>query len=234
MTVSKNVLWLVSPLLLCACGPKSAIKVDVATSVDSSYLSDATRPDDYPTYLAGEGNIYGCRYGIHFYARGEFTPAKTVLVTGLLASARPEIVKHRVRLDRFDVYYNYQPRLRGTAGAVIGGQVGREIARSGSAGGTAQGNVEAFVLEENPERATTDKTDAVIGCAGKAEGEYFVSQASAGADVVVIWLDLDVDGKAYRFRSRYQVVFDRNVGREAVVQTALQTTVRDVARKLVL
>lgn len=221
-------------LSICGCAPKSMVKLPDHGRTDLHYVIDASHPDNYPAFMVGEGNIYSCRYGIHFYAADEFVPPKTRMFAELLATARPQLVEHKVELDRFDVYHNLRLRLLSFAGTGLGGAVGHEIARNADEKNNPAVDLPPFVLVENPGNGRPDNHENQIGCDGAAEGEYYPSQVNGGSDVIVVWLNFKVDAKPYSYRSMYQFHFDSQGGEGIAVITAIRTTIDAVASRILL
>lgn len=225
---------LVVGLLLSGCAPKQVVHMDAPHAGSLSFLEDATGEDDYPSILAGEGNIYSCRYGIHFYVKDEFVPPKAAVFADLLAESKPAIATHKVRLTRMDVYRNWRLRLLSGAGKSMGGGVGYAIADSADKANNPTTTLDRFALTENPGDGRHGRTDNQIGCDGAGEGEYFASDVNGGRDVIVIWLEFDVDGRPYKFRSAYQFNYDSVPGNDKAVAEAIRETVTAAAAKVSL
>ena len=197
----------------------------------SDYVVDQSRPDDYPSFLAGEGNIYSCRYGIHYETPGEFHPPRAQMFAALLAKSLPGIARHRVVLRRFDVYFNYRLAMLHIAGGAIGGIVGRAIAQSGE----VNKNVFTFkkiILVTDPLQIKHDPKEHQVGCDNAHEGEYYASEITGGNDVVVTWLSFDVDKVPYQFESYYQLQPDNQSSIALGIAEAIRMTIEGAATKV--
>ena len=228
-------IWLAAvAVALTGCGPQLLVKVDAPPSngVDTAYVRDEAGRDRYPSFAGGEGNIYSCRYGIHGYLRSELDPPKEELFARLLAEAKPAIVAHDVRLERFDIYRNWRTRLLRFAGQTMGGAVVSGQAHKLDAEHNPDVVQEAFSLQQDPGDGRGARTENQIGCDGVGEGEYFPSEVTRGHDVIVIWLNFKVDGQPYRFRSMYQFQYTDLPGNDKAVADAIKVTIREVAKKL--
>jgi hypothetical protein len=229
----KRVLLILVVLSLCGCTPPgSIVKFEQQPQATGSYVSSAMQPDNYPSFPLGEGNIYSCRYGIHYYAADEFSPSKLQVFSALLASEKPAITSHKVELNRFDVYRNWRLRLLSRAGSSMGGALGYGIARNADEKNNPTASLPPFLIQEHPGNGRSNDQENQIGCDGKAEGEYYPSQVNGGSDVIVTWLSFTVDGKAYDFRSTYQFHFDAEGGNDKAVRTAVTTTIKEAAAKI--
>jgi hypothetical protein len=224
----------VALLLLGGCLPASSIKFDQPLATPEPYVSSAIKADDYPSFAFGEGNIYSCRYGIHFYSAAEFSPSKLQVFSSLLASAKPAIVAHKVQLDRFDVYHNWRLRLLSAAGNSMGGAVGATIARKADEKNNPTTSLPQFVLQENPGNEHGGDQENQIGCDAKGEGEYYPSQVNGGNDVIIVWLGFTVDGRPYSYRSMFQFHFDEAGGKDQAVGAAISATIREIAAGIVI
>jgi hypothetical protein len=202
------------------------------------FVTDNTKPDDYPGYLAGEGNDFGCRYGIHHQATADFDPPKAQVFAALLARARPEILSHQVVLDRFDVYLNrrlHMLHILGSGG--VGGAVGAAIGQANE--GAARQNASVFavdklILDTDPE-TNRHPGQNQVGCDNQHEGEYYPSEISGGHDVVVTWLRFSVDGKPYHLRTFYQFQPEFDKARIAAgIKEAMTLSVQAVAPRIEL
>ena len=222
----------VAGFVLGGCMPKQIVHVEAAHAGSFSFVEDATGKDDYPATPIGEANIYSCRYGIHFYVKDEIVPPKADAFAELLAESKPAITTHKVRLTRFDIYRNWRLRLLSGAGRSMGGAVGYSIAGAADNANNPTTTLERFALQENPGDGRNGRTGNQIGCDGAGEGEYFASDVNGGRDVIVIWLEFDVDGRPYKFRSAYQFNYDSVPANEKAVAEAIRETVAGVAGKI--
>ena len=218
---------------LTGCGPRVLVKVNAPAHPGAdTYVHDETGPDRYASVLAGELNIYSCRYGIHGYVRSELDLPKGETFARLLAEGKPAIVFHDVRLKRFDIYRNWRARLLTFAGAATGGAIVQGQARKIDAEHNPEAMQEAFSLQRDPGDGRGTRTENQIGCNGAGEGEYFPSEVTRNRDVVVIWLSFEVDGVPYRYRSMYQFQYTDLPGNDKAVAEAIEATIREVAAEL--
>lgn len=195
------------------------------------YVVDESKPDDYPGFLAAEGNIYSCRYGIHYETPAEFHPPRAQMFADLLASSLPGITTHHVVLKRFDVYFNERLGRLNVAGGLIGGLVGAAIAQSGE----INKNVFTFqkiIMVSNPLQVKHNPKEHQVGCDNAHEGEYYASEITGGNDVVVTWLSFDVDDLPYRFESYYQFQPDSTAKMSAGISEAMRMTIEGAASKV--
>ena len=229
-----KIAWLMLALMVAGCTPKTVIRLDNDNGKEAmpSYVRDETGPDRYPSFITGEGNIYGCRYGIHAYAKSEFDPPKQEMFARLLAKEKPSIASRAVRLKRFDVYRNYRVRLVDRAGNDIGGVIVPGQAKKMEAQHNPAATSEAFSLQQEPGNGRGDATENQIGCDGAGEGEYFPSQVAPNRDVIVIWLSFSVDGIPYNFRSMLQFGYVSLAANDRAVLYAIHETMRAIAEKL--
>lgn len=198
------------------------------------YLSDQTAPDDYPGFLAGEGNDFSCHYGIHFETREEFSPPKVQLFTDLLAQDLPAITSHKVVLERFDVYYNYRLKLLHRLGqSGIGGAIGYSLDESAALQNMGVFTYDKLLVDTKPEVDRYPGKNQV-GCDNAHEGEYYPSEISGGFDVVVTWLKFTVDGQPYEFRTFYQFQPQDKPATLAGIDEAIRVSVQGVAQKIQL
>ena len=201
------------------------------------YVIDKTKPDDYPSFLAAEGNDLSCRYGIHHESNEEFVPPKAQQFAALLAQALPPITSHKVVLQRFDVYYNHRLRALhklGTGG--IGGIVGAAIGESTDLAAHQNMGVVTFeklLIDTKPE---VDRYPGMnqVGCDNEHEGEYYPSEISGGHDVVVTWLKFTVDEQPYYFKTFYQFQPPDKAKINAGIKEAIQMSVKGVAKRIQL
>ncbi|MBS0516220.1 MAG: hypothetical protein JSS16_12205 [Proteobacteria bacterium] len=225
--------WPLVAIAASGCAPQTTIKLDASSSkVEPSYVRDETLADHYPSFVAGEGNIYSCRYGIHAYAKNEFNPPKNEMFARLLAKEKPSMVSRDVRLKRFDVYRNYRVRLLKAAGHSIGGVVVPDQAQKLEAQQNPNAPALTFSLQQNPGNGRGSATENQIGCDGVSEGEYFPSQVAPENDAIVIWLSFTIDGIPYEFRSMLQFGYVSSAANDRAVSYAIDETLQAVAKKL--
>lgn len=196
----------------------------------AAYVVDATGPDDYPSSMAAEANIYSCRYGIHHQSSGQFDPPKAVVFGSILGHEIPGITTRLVVLERFDVYHNYRLRLLNVAGTGMGGAVGAAIASVGRV------NEHVFTFEKlqvdmNP-GSSSIPGENMVGCDNGNEGEYYASRISAGHDVVVTWLEFTVDSTALRMRTFYQFQPATKADVAAGIDEAVRMSIRAAASRV--
>jgi len=232
---ANKIAWMLIALMITGCTPKTLIRLDADSVKEAtpSFVRDETAPDRYPSFVTGEGNIYGCRYGIHAYAKNEFDPPKLQMFAHLLAKEDPAITTRDVRLQRFDVYRNYRVRLVDKAGNDIGGAIVPGQAKTMEAQHNPEAASESFSLEREPGNGRGSSTENQIGCDGAGEGEYFPSHVAPNRDVIVIWLSFTVDGVPHNFRSMLQFGYVSLAANDRAVSYAIQETMRAVAKNLV-
>ena len=64
--------WLmvaVALLMLSGCGLHRDFVMPNLPPSNTSFVVDATQPDENPAFLAGEGNVYSCQFAIHHMRR---------------------------------------------------------------------------------------------------------------------------------------------------------------------
>jgi len=229
--MKKLVLLAVVSLFATGCSMKNPVLMEGLPSGDNRYVIDNTKEDDYPGFWTGEGNIYTCRYGIHFQSQDEFSPPKAEMFGALLKEQFPNIIHNQVALDRFDVYVNTRLlNLRG-AGAGIGGAIGGMIA--GGAMALEEGFTDKLLrVERVPEEYPFETDENAVGCDGKMEGEYYSSRVTGGHSVVVTWLQFSINGEGYHFRSEYQFPSSEIREKEVAVEAAIRKTIKAVSSML--
>ncbi len=215
------------------------VKYEQLDASPTSYVVDETKPDAYPGFLAAEGNIYSCRYGIHHQSQEEFEPPKVEVFAKLLAKYDPRMKSRRVVLQRFDVYYNHRLKAVATGTAAAGGAVGGAIGAGiqGSGRSAAAANRDAFtfkkvVIDPDPLRKQ-DPAEHWVGCDDEHEGEYSAKTVTGGSDVVVTWLQFSVDGRPYHFRSFYPFQPEKTGDVEAAIGAAVALTVEGIGPRVV-
>lgn len=188
---------------LCGCASlnNNVVMSSLPTS-NTSFLINKTQPTDYPGYMAAQGNIYSCRYGIHAQSEAEFSPPKATMFAALLVKALPSISKYSVVLERFDVYENNRLANLHVAGSAIGGIIGAAIVSTGNINKDVY-TFKNLIVDINPivKRSLSENQ---VGCDDAREGEYYASEISGGHRVVVTWLKFRVNNKPYHFRTFYQ------------------------------
>jgi len=219
-------------------GCASAIRRDVAmpgiTAGAPTFVVDETKPDDYPGYMAAEGNIYSCRYGIHHLARDEFSPSKAVIFESLLRQEVPEVEGRRVVLERFDVYHNAKMRYRAVAAPAVAGAVG------GVVGAMIQHSLENPVQGFALQRAYVDgdplnhriPNENEVGCEDKQEGSYYASYVGGGVDVIVSWFAFRIDDKPFLFKTYYAFQPDDKARMAKALQESMRMSVVGVAQRV--
>lgn len=198
------------------------------------YLTDQTEPDDYPGFLAGEGNDFSCHYGIHFETKGEFSPPKAQLFADLLAQDLPAIASHKVVLQRFDVYYNQRLRvLHALGNAGIGGIVGSSMAEQAAYQNMGVFTYDKLLIDAKPE-VDRHPGENQVGCDNAHEGEYYPMEISGGYDVVVSWFKFTVDDHPYEFRTFYQLQVENKAAMLAGTDEAIRMSVQGIAKQIQL
>ena len=192
-------------------GIKHHIFIPGVEAPKESYVENHLQKDNYPGFLAAEGNIYSCRYGIHFMSHSELPHPKDVIFASMFAKYHPEITKHKIKLHRFDIYYNWRIRaLKNAApavGAAVGGVLGSTIQSSiDGYANTLHGSYvyEDLLVEVNPEKMEVKDEDKFVGCRKRDEGEYLAGVVSKGHDVVVSRFKFELDGTEYSFKTYHQ------------------------------
>jgi hypothetical protein len=223
---------LVAALLSGCASIGNPVSVTTPSQIDTAFVTDATKPDNYPGYLAGEGNIYSCRFGIHMESKAEFNPPKAQIFASLLAQDRPEISTHHVVLQRFDVYQNQRLKMLNKVGSMEGGYIGYRLAKAG----LVNANLYTFkrlIVDLDP-MTKRGKNEHQVGCDDRKEGEYYSSEISGGHDVIVTWLIFSVDGKSYTFRTFYQYQPASKNEIAAGISNAIHDTVDAVAQRIAI
>ena len=193
-------------LVGCASAPP-VVQFSAAAEAPLNYVENKLAPDTYPNYLAGEGNIYSCRFGIHMQSADQFNPSKDKVFSALLLKALPDVRSRKVVLTRFDVYVNNRLGMLRTAGQSIGGFVGAAVADSDK----VNANVFTFkklIVDAAPLNPKARPNEHIVGCDHEHEGEFFASDISGGHAVIVTWLAFQVDEVPYTFKTYYQFQSD--------------------------
>ncbi len=217
-------------------GLSHTVKYDKLDPTPASYVVDETKPDSYPGFMAAEGNIYSCRYGIHHQSQEEFDPPKAEVFAKLLAKSVPGVTSRKVALQRFDVYYNHRSKALATgtaaAGGAVGGAIGASIQSSGAAAAAAGGTFtfQRLIIDPDPLRKQ-DPNEHWIGCDDEHEGE-FSPKTVGGGDVVVTWVQFTVDGAPYHFRSFFPLQPEKAGDVEAGIASAVSLTIEGIAPRI--
>jgi hypothetical protein len=175
--------------------------------------------------LIGEGNDYGCRYGIHFESKAEYNPPKAQLFADLLAQDLPAITTHKVVLQRFDVYYNYRYK---QIHIITGGMFGSPVRLT-----PGVYFCDKLLIDTNPE-VDRYPNEHQVGCDNAHEGEYYPAEITGGDDVVVSWFKFTVDGRPYEFRTFYQYQPQDKPAILAGISEAVRMSVRGISQKIEL
>ncbi|MBI3479089.1 MAG: hypothetical protein HY016_01845 [Nitrosomonadales bacterium] len=197
------------------------------------FVVDKTQPDNYSGYMAAEGNIYSCRFGIHYETKDEFSPPKAQIFAALIEKVSPTIISHDVILERFDVYYNHRLKALHIASATFGGGIIGSMAEFSASQNKDVFTFDKLLIDTNPEKERHPGENHV-GCDDAHEGEYYPSEISGGHDVVVTWLKFTVDNHPYYFRTYYQFQPDNKEQIAAGVKEALQMSIKGIAPRLKL
>lgn len=206
-------------------------------SSQQQYVVDQTAPDNYPGFMAAEGNDFSCRYGIHHESKEEFSPPKAQIFAALLSQALPQITSHKVVLQQFDVYYNHRLRSLGMLGSGgLGGVIGASIGQANEEAARQNMGVVVFdklLIDTNP-LVDRHPDQNQVGCNNAHEGEYYPSEISGGFDVVVSWLKFSVDDKPYYFRTFYQFQPANKADMIAGINEAIRMSVQGISQKIEL
>ncbi|MNV10273.1 hypothetical protein D3C71_1007870 [compost metagenome] len=209
----------------CAANLRRDLVVSNLAQPAAPFVVDATTQDAKRAYLAAEGNIYSCWYGIHQLSQSEFTPPKAEMFESMLAGVIPEVVTRRVVLERFDVFHNVQGNLSRsamtTASAVLYESPASYIVRSAPN--------ESFWFEKDP---YARRGGTAVGCMEGEDGSYFERDVVTGHAVVVVWLKFRVDDVPFAFKSYYQHQATDKAAVAQVTDVALKETMQGVAEKL--
>jgi hypothetical protein len=230
----KNLIGIIAVgILMSGCALKKNVVLNNigTTPIDDSYVNNQLDPDSYPGFMAGQGNIYSCRYGIAFITRKEFTPPKEQMFAFLLKQNIPNIDKHKVTLEQFDVYYNQRLKSLSGAGTAMGGIVGQMIASSANNSnfGFTYNNLLVDII---PDTYPIETTENAVGCDNANEGEYYPSRVTAGHDVVVTWLKFQIDDESYHFRTLYQVQPEGLDEIDEAISTAIIESMKAVTQQI--
>lgn len=224
----KKFLFALLPCLLASCVTVSHnVAMNDLARPARDFVDDRTKPDDYPGFAAGEGNIYSCRYGIHHQSSAEFQPPKKEIFAALIAKSVPEIAAHRVSLQRFDVYFNHRLATLNKAGNAIGGGVGAAIAAVGNVNKDVF-TFDKLIVDRNP-GAVRHEGENQVGCDRAQEGEYYASEVSGGHSVIVTWMKFEVDGHPFLYRTYYQFQPGQGIALEDAIRDAMAKSVAAIA-----
>jgi hypothetical protein len=221
--------WLVAAaalLMLSGCGLHRDFVMPNLPPSNTSFVVDATQPDENPAFLAGEGNVYSCQFAIHHMRREDFTPPKERIFEALLAKELPEVISRRVVLERFDVYMNGQVSTRLAAYDIVVSMYGglQYILPNAPIN-------ERAILEMNPQ-VPAPKGVKMVGCEDRAEGAYNAAYGQSGHNMIVTWLAFSIDGVPYVFRSNYLYQAKNMTEANQVIDRALRATVGGVAERI--
>lgn len=186
---------------------------------------------DYPSYMAGAGNIYSCRFGIYYKTPDEFSPAREIIFASLLEKNIPQIKNHTIVLLQFDVYYNKRLKQLHAAGSAIGGIIGDAAENAASRGYFGFMN-KNFLIDTIPGSFPLKTGEVSVGCDNENEGEYYPSRVSGGHDVVVSWFKFSVDGKIYHFRTEYQFQPENEAQIQAGISKAIDISLENIAAQI--
>jgi len=215
-------------LTACATGPSVNI-AEVPASYRSSINSKITS-DSYPSFMAAEGNIYSCRYGIALVKSDSFQPPKEHIFASYLKKYRPDINTSQITLRQLDVYHNNRLEMLAGAGAAVGGIIGGSIAHSALKSQKGFSNSKLKVYDLNKGSYAVPGENAV-GCDDKHEGEYYTSRVTGGSSVIVSWFNLEYAGKFYRYRTTYEYQSegaDPRAEKAAAIEKAFESSVRSI------
>lgn len=218
----------------CTVGPDVSIK-EVPASYRSTIQNNMSA-DDYPSFMAGAGNIYTCRYGINFLASDKFTPPKEHVFAAYLTKHRPDVNLSQVKLKRFDLYHNQRLELLDKAGSsVIGGAVGAAISANALSHQTGFSD-KKLRLYDLTQSGYTVAGENAVGCDGRREGEYYASRVTGGSNVIVSWFDFEYAGKQHSYRTTFEFQNEgsgiMNEYVQEAVATAMESSIRGFANRL--
>lgn len=218
----------------CSVGPEISIK-EIPASFRSAINADITA-DNYPAFMAAEGNIYSCRYGIGLVTGEKFSPAKEHIFAAYIKKFRPDINVSQIKLTQVDIYFNQRLQLLDMAGAsVIGGAVGAAISNQARSNQTGISDRKLRLYD----LVTTDYVvpgENAIGCDGNEEGEYYASRVTGGSSVIVSWFSFEYGGKFHRYRTTYETQTEKpvttNEDKQQAIQLALESSISSFADQL--
>lgn len=138
----------------------------------------------------GSLNGFSCHYAIKKIDEASIDPPRLTLLGAFLANhVYIDNVAHQVTVSRFDIYWNFQ-RLAKSSPSVAG----------------PLGVAVETLLSYKP---YVFNGDVLIGCKDAEEGEYFLSEfPDDGATPIIIYLNVNIDGKDYKIRSLYKFIRD--------------------------
>ena len=166
----------------CASSRVATLPVLQGTLNHNITVIDERSPKEDPSYLANEGNIYSCNFGIKRVKEGETAPERLEYLKNYLSAKLPQEKISALTVERFDIYVNIQAQVKHAAPS---------FAASGALAGAVNGAVHEIATHMGP----------VIGCAGESAGEYWQSEASGSYIVAVTFLEGNIDGKEFKVRS---------------------------------
>ena len=222
------------PLSFCflaACSITPHIEFKGLTS-PKTFMSSKLDIKSYPSYMAGPGNIYSCRYGIFYKEPQDYSPPRDVVFSGLLYKYLPGIKNHKVELMQFDIYLNQKLKLlHVTSNALGSGAISQVLEKSASRGyyGFADKN---FLIDSVPDTYPVITEELQVGCKDANEGEYYQSTVSGGHDVIVGWYKFNIDCKRFQFRTQYQFQINDSQSMHQAFLTAIDLSVQAIASKI--
>lgn len=218
-------------LFLSGCAVTPKITITGLTSPKSFLISELSEVD-YPGFMAGAGNIYSCRYGIHYKEPNEFTPPRDVIFSGLMYKNIPNIENHKLKLTQFDIYYNNRLKLLHAFGKVFSGGVAGDMATQAAKRGHYGFMDKNFLIDSIPQSFPFKTEEVVAGCDNANEGEYYPSRVTGGHDVIVGWYKFTIDGKPYHFRTLYQFQPETKEDVGAGFTTSIKKSIEAIAKQI--
>ncbi|MGE5624084.1 MAG: hypothetical protein ACM3ZT_00895 [Bacillota bacterium] len=174
-------------------------------SNDRTTFIDKRIIDNPPAFLAGEGNIYSCHYGIRRVDDNAFDPPRMVLLHAYLANQiLTDSQPHIATLYRFEIYWNgHLIAERGGTAAATAGLAGM----SGAGGGTRTAALAVAAGSGPSVQPGALPGDTLVGCENSQQGEYYYREApDPDSRPIVTYIDIDVDGKDYKIRHLHPMV----------------------------
>jgi len=217
--------------ILSGCATKT-VKMNGLTS-PKSFLVSKLKEVDYPSFMAAEGNIYSCRYGIAYKRPVEFMPPRDVIFAGLLYRYYPAIKNKNVELHQFDIYYNNRLKLLDVFGRAFDGVAG-SIARDAAERGKYGFMDKNLLIDSVPETFPFKTEEIVVGCDNANEGEYYPSRVSGGHDVAVIWLRFSIDNKQHHFRALYQFQPEDNDDVLKHISIGIEKSIKGIVERILI
>jgi len=210
----KGMLYLITLLLLSACAfsvNKVARISGSDSKLDYSYtLIDRRVEEKRGFFMAGQGNVYSCEYGIYPIGDKELVPDRlTYLGNYLEINARQHVMGKKVEVKRFSIYQNKQ------------GTYKKALARTEVVDGLIGDVVRDVATYQGP----------VLGCEGTETGEYYLDELQQGGNPLVIYLTVQIAAGIYKVRGVYPVTVD--VSDEDSWSAFVKAGVDDVLEKVV-